>query len=144
MVQMMLVRLNSRAGLYSVFRLLSHSALVLPNSWCAREEAISVYTTRCLSALSVFVNSAVGCRGLTVTTWEVQCRIKMCELLLLDEGEYREAGNEVAGLLVCCFVVLGSEYNLFSSPKQSFSTKWITLAAVQAFSGQFTPPALYY
>ena len=51
MVQMMLVRLNSRAGLYSVFRLLSHSALVLPNSWCANEEAISVYTAVPQSAL---------------------------------------------------------------------------------------------
>ena len=45
MVQMMLVRLNSRAGLYSVLRLLSHSALVLPNSWCANEEAMAAYVS---------------------------------------------------------------------------------------------------
>ena len=40
MVQMMLVRLNSRGGLYSVLRLESHSARVWPKAWWSRELAI--------------------------------------------------------------------------------------------------------
>jgi hypothetical protein len=40
MVQMMLVRLNSRGGLYSVLRLASHSARVWPKAWWSRELAI--------------------------------------------------------------------------------------------------------
>jgi hypothetical protein len=43
MVQMMLVRLNARGGLYSVLRFDSHSARVLPKAWWSRELAI-VYT----------------------------------------------------------------------------------------------------
>lgn len=43
MVQMMLVRRNSRGGLYSVFKLESHSARVWPKAWWSRELAI-VYT----------------------------------------------------------------------------------------------------
>jgi hypothetical protein len=40
MVQMMLVRRNSRGGLNSVFRLASHSARVWPKAWWSRELAI--------------------------------------------------------------------------------------------------------
>ena len=40
MVQMMLVRRNSRGGLNSVFRLASHSARVLPKAWWSRDLAI--------------------------------------------------------------------------------------------------------
>jgi len=48
MVQMMLVRLKARGGLYSVLRFDSHSARVLPKAWWSRELAIvCVYCYGC-------------------------------------------------------------------------------------------------